>query len=891
MERCLRPLNWYGTGDLSPALPLKGRETFGEKNTCCFIVVKIKIMFNKYLIFQFWNHLHLPSKGRAGERSLQFLLLILCCITESVFAETAPVTTAGIVTNATTAPGAVVVPVTVKNFVSIGSFTLTLRYQANLVSYVSAAPHLSFPGMTIANSVNGTVGRIIITWPQTPGGITLPDETHLLDLTFNYISGTSVLSWLYSSGNVCQYKKYANGSYVILNDTPKSTYYIKGGISDHGAPITSAPVISNPVPGHIAVPVNVTNFTAIGAMSLTLEFNQAVLSYQGCTPNPGLSGNFNAGTQMGPNGKMIFTVSWFGIATLPAGSAVVTIDYVYSNTSGSYSGLEWLETGSSCEYADSQANPLLDAPTADFYKNGAVYAQEAPKAWLPFIAHAVPSGSLVLPILVSNFTNVRSFTLSFEYDAAVMSYHGFTPDPAFGSALTVTDSPSGLKRKIVLSWSGIASLTLPDGSLTAMLNFTYVSGTSTLSWITTDATSCRFNDAGGNECYDMPKPMHYQDGLAASHTAPQTAAANVTATVGQQVTVPLKVFNFSNIGLFSFTLDYDPAVLTYESATLVPAIGGTFTPSAAGTGRIALAWSGSAASLTDGSNLVDVIFTYHGGASPLAWFGDGNSCRYAESVSGPSLYDLPKPSYYINGYVGPDPIAADFTASAISGDLSTTFFLEDQTTGGPTAWIWSIIPSTYYFVNGTTATSQNPQVRFSSDGVYTVKLVAARGTSSAIMIKTGYLSVGTPGLWTGLISTDWFIGANWQNFMVPPSYAYVVIPSSASNWPHLNSGLTIGTLCKSVTMEGASKLFVDGDLTINAGAFLSFSESGSLYLGGNWLNLGLFSCGAGTVEFTGPNHASILGGVTPETFWKVVFAKTNATVLIQGNIYIIGTEN
>ncbi len=105
-----------------------------------------------------------------------------------------------------------------------------------------------------------------------------------------------------------------------------------------------------------------------------------------------------------------------------------------------------------------------------------------------------------------------------------------------------------------------------------------------------------------------------------------------------------------------------------------------------------------------------------GGESPLAWFDDGNASRYAESTSGPSLYDLPRSFYYINGYVGPNPLVADFIASTASRDYDTTIYLQDMTTGGPTSWNWSISPSTYYFINETTESSQNPEIKFTSNG-------------------------------------------------------------------------------------------------------------------------------------------------------------------------------
>ncbi|MEI7897983.1 MAG: cohesin domain-containing protein [bacterium] len=816
-----------------------------------------------------------------------FLFVFFCFMTTSLKSENAPVTAAGIITNATTGTGAVVVPVTVKNFVSIGSFALTMSYMANRAAYVSATPHTSFPGMTVVNSVVGTQGTLVITWPQTPGGVTLPDETRLLSLTFTYISGNVALDWDLST-NACKYYKYSAGSYIQLNDLPKPSYYLNGGISNRGAPVTFAPVINNPAPGALAVPVTVNNFTSVGAMTLTLEFNQAVLSYQNCTPTSSIASTFAAGTQIGPNGKMLLVMSFYGNATLANGSTLVTINFIYSTATATGSALDWYDTGSSCEYTNVSGYPYLDMPTADYYKNGLIYSQYAPKVWLPVKTNALPSGSLSLPLFVNSFNNVKSFNLSYEYDPAVMSYSGFTPGSSFGSALTVTDSPSGSKRKIVLAWTGASSTTLPDGTLMATMNFAYISGTTTLAWLVNDATSCRFNDAIGNAYYDVPKTTYYQDGLVASHVAPQTAAGNVSATAGQQVTVPLRVFHYSNIGLFALALDYDPSVLTYQSASLVPALGGSFTAATAGLGRILLNWSGTAASLADSSTLVNLVFTYNGGATTLAWFDDGASCRYAESAAGASLYDLPRTFYYVNGYVGPSPLAANFVAGTPTDDYAANVTLNDQTTGGPATWNWTISPSTYYFLGGTTAASQNPQVHFTSNGAYTVTLIVTRGTAGSIRVRTDYLYIGTPGLWTGITSTDWNTGSNWHNYQVPPASVNVTIPAAAANWPHKTGNLTLGALCGNVSVEGAAKLYVEGNMTINPGYTLTCTGAGSLYIAGNWANSGVFNAGTSTVEFYGPSDTYILGGAASETFYYMALSKANATVFVQRNLFITG---
>ncbi len=820
------------------------------------------------------------------------LILILALWSFDSFSQDAPVTTAGIVNDATTAPESVVVPITVENFVSIGSFTLTLRYQADRVTYESAETHPSLTGMTVTNTANSTFGKLVISWPETAGGITLPDKTSLAELTFTYISSSSVLNWLDAGSYVCEYKKYSGGSFILLNDSPRVDFYKDGVISNRPAPVTYAPDIIGPAPGNLAVPITVDDFTDIGAMTLTLEYNQDILTYQGCTPNAGLGGFFNSGTQTGTNGRMQVVITWFGLASLADGSTVATINFDYSTTTGSSTSLNWIDNGSSCEYTDPVGNTLPDLPTGDYYKNGSVYTQYSPKVWLPVIKDAISSESITLPVFTNDFTDVSSFTLSFEYDDAVMSYTGFTPDAAFGSDLTVTDNPSGSGRKIEMSWTGTGPLTLPEGSTIASLDFNYISGTTSLNWITDDGTSCRFNDSNGNAYFDEPKEEYYEDGLITSQAAPQVAALNLTATAGQQVTVPVITYNYSDIGYFYLTLDYDPSILTYQSSSVEPTLGGTFNATTEGLGRLILEWSGTTGSLPDSSNLMDLVFTYSGEESALAWFDDGASCRFAGTSTDPDLYDQPQLFYYVNGYVGPDPLSADFIATPVSlrADFDTTILLTDQTTGSPTTWNWTISPSTYYFVNGTSASSQNPVVKFTSNGVYTVTLIVTRGNSAGIKVRTDYMYIGIPGLWTGLTSGVWNTGSNWHNFQVPDVSLDVTIPDDALNWPHITGDLTIGSLCENITLEGASELYIDGNLTIDPGSAMTFTGNGKIVLGGDWDNSGTFNYGTGTVEFGGTENATLKSQGVPQDFYKISVTKGPGRLFIEGTVNVLGTD-
>ena len=68
--------------------------------------------------------------------------------------------------------------------------------------------------------------------------------------------------------------------------------------------------------------------------------------------------------------------------------------------------------------------------------------------------------------------------------------------------------------------------------------------------------------------------------------------------------------------------------------------------------------------------------------------------------------------------------------------------LIDQSQGLTTSWQWQISPSTFSYVNGTTDSSQNPQVIFSATGGYTVTLTATNAYGSDDTTVFQAISVG-----------------------------------------------------------------------------------------------------------------------------------------------------
>lgn len=86
------------------------------------------------------------------------------------------------------------------------------------------------------------------------------------------------------------------------------------------------------------------------------------------------------------------------------------------------------------------------------------------------------------------------------------------------------------------------------------------------------------------------------------------------------------------------------------------------------------------------------------------------------------------------------PPVANFIASTTNPFIGTQVDFTDLSTNLPTSWSWSFNPSTINYLNGTNASSQNPQVAFLNPGNYSVTLVATNIYGSDPEIKTNYIN-------------------------------------------------------------------------------------------------------------------------------------------------------
>ena len=164
----------------------------------------------------------------------------------------------------------------------------------------------------------------------------------------------------------------------VLGITGVLFLVVSGQGYSQNAPVTIAPVIYAETGSSVDVPVRVTGFSAIGAVSLTLNFDTAVLAFQNSAFNPDFPG---MSIQNASAGVVIiggFSFSGDGI-TLADSTVLFTLTFLYKSGT---SGLQWMDNGGSCEYVG--ASPLFlvlnDTPQSAFYLDGSVSGFPAPGA-------------------------------------------------------------------------------------------------------------------------------------------------------------------------------------------------------------------------------------------------------------------------------------------------------------------------------------------------------------------------------------------------------------------------------------------------------------------------------------------------------------------------------
>ncbi|MFH2096358.1 MAG: C25 family cysteine peptidase [Bacteroidota bacterium] len=123
------------------------------------------------------------------------------------------------------------------------------------------------------------------------------------------------------------------------------------------------------------------------------------------------------------------------------------------------------------------------------------------------------------------------------------------------------------------------------------------------------------------------------------------------------------------------------------------------------------------------NNNIPTTITTTGGAVTLHFYSDGSVTHDGFEMTW-------------NCYVPTIPPVAAFT-SDVTSTCSGTVQFTDNSTNGPTSWLWD-------FGDGNTSTSQNPSYTYTANGTYTVSLTATNTYGSDQDVQTNLITVNMP---------------------------------------------------------------------------------------------------------------------------------------------------
>ncbi|MBK7212801.1 MAG: T9SS type A sorting domain-containing protein [Bacteroidales bacterium] len=146
---------------------------------------------------------------------------------------------------------------------------------------------------------------------------------------------------------------------------------------------------------------------------------------------------------------------------------------------------------------------------------GAVLAQNAPVTTINSVLSAVPGQPVQVPVSVTGFSNIGSFTLTMDYDYTRLQYVSGALNPLVVGNLSIGDNDMGNGvHRLVIGWFGGCS-GIPDNAALVTYTFNYSGGNTNLQWFEI-GPSCEYSDLNANVLTDSPIATYYINGMVCS---------------------------------------------------------------------------------------------------------------------------------------------------------------------------------------------------------------------------------------------------------------------------------------------------------------------------------------------------------------------------------------
>ncbi len=199
------------------------------------------------------------------------------------------------------------------------------------------------------------------------------------------------------------------------------------------------------------------------------------------------------------------------------------------------------------------------------------------------------------------------------------------------------------------------------------------------------------------------------------------------------------------------------------------------------------------------------------------------------------------------------------TNSAENNADNVPVIFNDASANIPTSWQWTFTPSTVNYVNGSSSTSQHPEVEFTATGTYEVSLYSQNSHGNDTETKTAYITVtdDPSGYCEAYSSNPYGYISNVQIGSINNSSGYTNIGGADPNDKYYEDHTAYST---DVTPGGSYSITVTNpytDSNLDLGIWVDWNRDGDFYDSGEQELCGINNGGEGTFSITVPANAEL----------------------------------
>lgn len=370
-------------------------------------------------------------------------------------------------------------------------------------------------------------------------------------------------------------------------------------------PGTMAQTVTMPAmtvnPGQVLVPVNMTGFSNVAAITLEIEYDAQVLSFVGIQ-NQALTGNWYANYN---GSKLIITYQATPFGTgYPMNGQLLNINFNYLGgfatplTFGNGCSIanQFLQTYPNVTYVNGSITPLAGTGTVTL-------SQET--------ASATSDVALDVTMQGSGFSDVKALTFKVGYDPLKLTF-----SQVINSVLGGTLTASATSGVVTITWTGTSqNLSAPTNVFD--VKFVYSGGGATP---VTFEPGCQVSNSSLALI-----PVTYVDGEVQEATGTTSLdIADVIGTQGNVETVPLTLGAIAGggyLGAMTLKIAYDNTKLTYTGFTYGTITSGISTTALNGVVTVTWAKSNNTSDLT--GVIMSLKFLYNTNLTVPITFGPG----------------------------------------------------------------------------------------------------------------------------------------------------------------------------------------------------------------------------------------------------------------------------